>query len=149
MQLIAKNNKAHFLYEIFETFEAGMVLFGSEVKSIRMGKVSINEAFVNDIGGELYAQHIHIAKYKESGKFNHPEVRPRKLLFHKREVNKIFGKIKVKGFTAVVMKMYFNNKNMIKLEVGIAKGKTLHDKRQSIKERDWNREKNREFKKLQ
>lgn len=148
MKVIAKNNKASFEYNFLEKFEVGIVLLGSELKSIRSGKVSINESFVNESNGELYAQHIHIAKYDKAGKQNHQETRPRKLLLHKREINKFIGKIKTKGYTAVVTKMYLNNKNLVKLEVALAIGKKLHDKRQTIKERDWQREKQRELKRL-
>lgn len=146
MKIIATNNKARYQYELLDKFEAGIVLFGSELKSLRAGKVSINESFVNESQGELYAQHIHIAKYKQAGKRNHDETRPRKLLLHKREINKILGKIKTKGFTAVITSIYFNEKNKVKLAFALAKGKKLYDKRQTIKEREWNRQKQREIK---
>jgi len=145
MKQIAKNSKASFEYEFIEEFEAGIVLVGSELKSIRAGKVSVNEAFVTENNGELFALHIHIAKYTEANRMNHDETRPRKLLLHKNQINKILGRIKTKGFTVVVKSMYFK-KNLVKLAIALAKGKKLHDKRQTIKERDWNREKQREFK---
>ncbi|MEQ9115387.1 MAG: SsrA-binding protein SmpB [Rickettsiales bacterium] len=149
MKQIAKNSKASFQYELLEEFEAGIVLLGSELKSIRAGKVSVNESFVVVDGGELYALYIHISKYSNANRFNHDETRPRKLLLHKKQINKILGRIKTKGLTVVVRSMYFNKRNMVKLSIALAKGKKLHDKRQSIKERDWSREKNRELKSMQ
>ena len=144
---IAINRKARFQYFIEDKFEAGIVLKGSEIKSIRQGKVNINDAFVGPIKGELYVLNSHIAKYTQANMNNHDENRHRKLLLHKNEVNKIIGKVKKSGFTAVVLRMYFNEKNKVKLEIGTAKGKQDADKRQVIKERDWQREKSRMLKK--
>jgi SsrA-binding protein len=146
-KLIALNRKARFQYFIEDKFEAGIALQGSEIKSIRQGKANINDAFVSPIKGELYVLNSHIAKYKQANLLNHDEKRYRKLLLHKNEINKIIGKIQKLGFTAVVLRMYFNDKNKVKLEIGTAKGKKDTDKRQVIKEREWQREKNRVLKK--
>ncbi len=146
MKIIAKNKRASFDFHIEERYEAGVVLLGSELKSIRNGKLSINEAFVTEDNGELFAQHINISKYSNANRFNHNETRPRKLLLHRREINKILGKIKVKGYSAIISAIYFNKKNFVKIEVVLGKGKKLYDKREAIKDREWKRDKQRDFK---
>lgn len=144
---IAKNRKAYFQYFIEDKLEVGLVLTGSEIKSIREGKVNIEDAFVTPLKDGIYLLNAHIAKYKQAGIYNHDENRRRKLLLHKNEMNKIIGKIKKSGYTAIVLSLYFNSKNIVKAEIGVAKGKKTVDKRQTIKERDWGREKARLLKK--
>ncbi|HJD61534.1 MAG TPA: SsrA-binding protein SmpB [Rickettsia endosymbiont of Columbicola hoogstraali] len=141
-KIIAQNKKALFNYFIEERLEAGIVLKGSEVQSLRQGKASIEESHAADTGNEVFLYNCHIAEYEKANRFNHSTRRPRKLLLHKKEINKIIGKTKIKGYTLVALSMYFN-KNKIKIELGIAKGKKLHDKRESIKEKDWKRDQSR------
>lgn len=142
-KIIAKNRRAGFEYSIEENFEAGIVLLGSEVKSARDGKVNISDAHATEADGEIVLYNCHIAEYAGANRFNHPTTRPRKLLLRKGEIKKIIGKIKLKGYTLVALSMYFNHKNIIKVALGLAKGKKLHDKRHTIKERDWQREQGR------
>ncbi len=140
---IAHNRKASFDYFIEDRLEAGIVLTGSEVKSIRNGKVTIadSHAAIND--NEVFLYNCHIAEYKQANRFNHLTKRPRKLLLHKREIKKFTGKVKLKGYSIVALSMYFNKKNIIKLELGLVKGKKQHDKRETIKNKDWAREQGR------
>lgn len=142
-RIVAQNKKASFNYFIEEKLEAGIVLTGSEVKSIRLGKVSIEDSHATNAVDDILLYNCHIAEYEKAGRFNHDTRRPRRLLLHKREIRKIISKIRIKGYTLVALSLYFNEKNMIKLELGIAKGKKLHDKRESIKQKDWEREKGR------
>lgn len=142
-KIIAQNKKALFNYFIEEKLEAGIVLTGSEVQSLRQGKASIEESHAADTKNEVFLYNCHIAEYEKAGRFNHSTRRPRKLLLHTREIKKIIGKIRIKGYTLVALSMYFNRKNKVKVELGIAKGKKLHDKRQSIKEKDWKRDQSR------
>lgn len=142
-KIIAQNKKALNNYFIEERLEAGIVLKGSEVQSLRQGKASIEESHAADTGNEVFLYNCHIAEYEKANRFNHSTRRPRKLLLHKKEINKIIGKTKIKGYTLVALSMYFNKKNKIKIEIGIAKGKKLHDKRESIKEKDWKRDQSR------
>lgn len=142
-KIIAQNKKALFNYFIEERLEAGIVLKGSEVQSLRQGKASIEESHAADTGNEVFLYNCHIAEYEKANRFNHSTRRTRKLLLHKKEINKIIGKTKIKGYTLVALSMYFNKKNKIKIELGIAKGKKLHDKRESIKEKDWKRDQSR------
>ncbi|ABE04820.1 SsrA-binding protein [Rickettsia bellii] len=142
-KIIAQNKKALFNYFIEERLEAGIVLKGSEVQSLRQGKASIEESHAADTGNEVFLYNCHIAEYEKANRFNHSTRRPRKLLLHKKEINKIIGRTKIKGYTLVALSMYFNKKNKIKIELGIAKGKKLHDKRESIKEKDWKRDQSR------
>lgn len=146
-KVVATNRKARFEYFIEDKFEAGLVLMGSEVKSVRAGRANINDAFIIQKHSELYMLHSHISKYEQAGKESHTEERKRKLLLRKSEINKIISKIQRSGYTAVVLKLYFNEKNKLKAEVGIGKGKQDRDKRHTIKEREWNREKARILKK--
>ena len=138
--LIAQNKRATFDYEILEKFEAGIELLGSEVKSLRLGKGSINESYAAEEDNELFLINAHIEEYSFANKRNHPPRRHRKLLLHRRELNKIFGSIKKGGMTVVPMRMYFDRNGRIKLMIGLAKGKKSHDKRQTIKDRDWKRD---------
>lgn len=142
--IIAKNKRARFDYFIEETYEAGLVLFGSEVKSLRDGRGSINECYAGDKDGELYLFNAHIPEYKNTNaKFQHQPRRPRKLLLHKREMNKLLGAVQKQGVTLVPVSLYFTEKGLIKLELGVAKGKKQHDKRETEKKRDWDRQKSR------
>lgn len=142
-RIVAQNKKAAFDYFIEERLEAGIVLTGSEVKSIRGGKVTIADSHAAMDKNELFLHNCHIAEYDQANRFNHPTKRPRKLLLHKKELQKIIGKIKLKGYTLIALSLYFNKKNIIKLELGLSKGKKQHDKRQSLKEKDWAREQGR------
>jgi SsrA-binding protein len=143
MKIIATNRKATFNYFIEEKLEAGIILTGSEVKSLRNGKANIEESYVSDIDGELHLINSSIAKYSQSNRFNHEEKRPRKLLLHVKQINKFLGAIKKKGNTIIPLRLYFNPKNRVKVEIALASGKKLFDKRATIKERDWQREKAR------
>lgn len=142
-KIIAKNKRALFEYFIEERFEAGVVLTGSEVKSIRLGKANIEDSHASFSGSEMILYNMHIAEYDKAHQFNHELKRPRKLLLHKTEIRKIISKIRLKGYTLVALSLYFNHDNRVKLELGIAKGKKLHDKRETIKARDWAREQDR------
>ncbi len=142
-KIIAKNKRGVFDYFIEQTYEAGIILAGSEVKSVRLGKVSLADSHAAESNGDLVLYNCHIAEYEKANRFNHEALRPRKLLLHKSEIQKIIGKIKIKGYTLIALSLYFNDKNKIKLELGLAKGKKQHDKRQSIKEKDWKREQGR------
>ena len=133
MQIL--NRKAHFEYTIEEEVEAGIMLLGSEVKSVREGKVSLAEAYVSEAGGELFLTNCNINEYTAANRLNHAPKRPRKLLLRGKEIERIIGKINSKGYSAVPLKMYLK-KRFIKVLIGIGRGKKLYDKRQSIKERD-------------
>lgn len=141
-KIIAQNKKAKYQYFIEEEFEAGIILEGSEIKSIRTGKVNIEDAYIDhNKNGELFLLNSYISPYKLAVLFNHEARRNRKLLLKKKEINKIIGKIKTKGFTCVPLILYINNKNFAKLKIAVVKGKKLYDKRETIKERDYQREK--------
>jgi SsrA-binding protein len=142
-KLVADNRKARFHYAIGETFEAGVALTGSEVKSLRTGKANIAESYASTRDGELWLLNSNISEYKQAGRFNHEPKRPRKLLLHKRQINKLIGAVEREGMTVVPLKLYFNDKGRAKVEIALAKGKKLHDKRETAKARDWNREKAR------
>ena len=144
-KLIANNKKAYHEYFIDETYEAGIALHGTEVKSMRMGKCSIKEAFIRIENGEMTVYGMHISPYEKGNIFNKDPLRPRKLLLHKYEINKLAGKIAEKGYTIVPLKVYLKG-SLVKLEVGLAKGKKLYDKRQDIAKKDARREAEREFK---
>jgi SsrA-binding protein len=142
-KLVAENRKARFNYAIEEKLEAGLVLTGSEVKSLRAGKANIADAYAAEQGGALYLLNAHIAEYKQSGRANHEPMRPRKLLLHAREMGRLMGAIMREGMTVVPLKLYFNARGIAKAELGLAKGKKLHDKRETAKKRDWERQKGR------
>ena len=144
-KLIANNKKAYHDYFIEDTYEAGISLAGTEVKSLRMGKCSVKEAFIRIENGEMVVYGMHISPYEKGSIFNKDPLRPRKLLLHKYEINKLAGKIAEKGFTIVPLKVYFKG-SLVKVEVGLAKGKKLYDKRQDIAKKDAKREAEREFK---
>ena len=145
MKIITQNKKAHFEYFIEQKFVAGIKLQGSEVKSIRAGKCSINEAYITFRNGEVFILNMHIAKFDASSIFNHEETRTRKLLMHKREILKLNNYITAEGFTIIPLKLYFK-RNKAKILLGLAKGKKNYDKRQTIKERDIAREMQKEQK---
>ena len=146
LKIISKNRKASFNYFFKEFFEAGIVLFGSEVKSLRQGKANISESYASDDKGEIYLLNSHIPSYKESSYNNHDPRRNRKLLLNKREINKLIGRVNREGFTLIPTKLYFK-KGKAKVEIAVAKGKKQYDKRHAKKNRDWNREKARLFRK--
>lgn len=133
------NRKAHFNYHITEEIEAGIILLGSEVKSLREGKANISESYIAEIGNELFLINSHINEYKGANRFNHEPKRKRKLLLHKKQLNKIISKINKEGYSAIALKVYFNKKNYAKVLIGIGKGKKLYDKRELIKKRDEQR----------
>lgn len=143
---IAQNKKASFDYFIEDRYEAGIVLKGSEVRSTRLGKVNLIDAHASHSGGEVFLYNSHIEPYVKASHFNHEPRRVRKLLLKKREIKKIIGKIKIKGYTLLALSMYFNEKNIVKVEVGVGKGKKLYDKRDSIKAKDIQRELQRSIK---
>ena len=146
LKIISNNRKARFNYFFKEFFEAGIVLYGSEVKSLREGKANISESYAFDHNAEIYLVNSHIPSYKESSYNNHDPKRNRKLLLNKREINKLIGRINREGFTLIPTKLYFK-KGKAKVEIAVAKGKKQYDKRQTKKKRDWNREKARFFRK--
>ena len=142
-RVIADNRKARFNFEILDTVESGIELKGTEVKSLRVGKSNIAESYAGESGGELYLFNAHIPEYLQANRFNHEPKRPRRLLLHRKEIGKLFGSVQREGLTLIPLKLYFNDRGLVKLEIAIAKGKKLHDKRQTEKQRDWNREKSR------
>ena len=144
-KLIANNKKAYHDYFILDTYETGISLAGTEVKSLRMGKCSIKESFVRIENGEVFIYGIHISPYEKGNIFNKDPLRPRKLLLHKYEINKLLGKTKEKGIAIVPLKVYFKG-SLVKVEIGLAKGKKLYDKRQDIAKKDQQREASRDFK---
>ena len=144
-KLIANNKKAYHDYFIEDKFEAGIVLVGTEVKSLRMGQCSIKEAFISVDDGEIFIQRMHINPYEKGNIFNKDPLRKRKLLLHRAEINKILGKAKEKGYTIVPLKVYFSG-SLVKIEIALARGKKLYDKRDSIAKKDQQREAQREFK---
>ena len=142
-KLIADNRKARFQYEIGEVFEAGIMLTGTEVKSLRLGKAMIAESYASNENGELFLINSYIPEYLQANRFNHETKRPRKLLLHRKEIAKLFYGISRDGMTVVPLKLFFNDQGRVKVEIALAKGKKLHDKRETEKARDWNREKGR------
>ena len=146
LKIITVNRKASFNYFFIEVFEAGIVLKGSEIKSVRSGKVNIAESYAVDKKGEIFLLNSHIPIYKQASYSNHNPYSERKLLLSKREINKLIGRINEDGFTLVPTKMYFK-KGKAKIEIAVAKGKKQYDKRHARKTRDWNREKSRYFRK--
>ena len=146
LKIISNNRKARFNYFFKEFYEAGIVLLGSEVKSLRDGKANISESYAFDDNGEIFLVNSHIPSYKESSYNNHDPKRNRKLLLNKKEINKLLGKINREGLTLIPTRLYFK-KGKAKVEIAVAKGKKQYDKRQTKKKRDWNREKARFFRK--
>ena len=145
IKLIANNKKAYHDYFIEDTYEAGISLAGTEVKSMRMGKCSLKESFIKDEKGELFIYGMHISPYEKGNIFNKHPLRVRKLLMHRYEINKIMGKVTIKGYTLVPLKVYFKG-SLVKVEIGLARGKKLYDKREDMAKKDLRRETEREFK---
>ena len=144
-KLVANNKKAYHDYFIDETYEAGVALHGTEVKSMRMGKCSIKESFIRIENGEVFVYGMHVSPYEKGNIFNKDPLRVKKLLMHKYEINKLQGKIKEKGYTLVPLQVYFKD-GKVKVEVGLARGKKLYDKREAIAKKDQKREAEKEFK---
>jgi SsrA-binding protein len=142
-RVVAQNRRARFDYEILETLEVGIMLTGSEVKSLRLGTSSINESFAGEMEGEIFLFNANIPEYLQANRFNHEPKRPRKLLMRKNQLNKFLTAIRRKGLTLVPLKLYFNAKGKAKVELGLGRGKKSVDKRSTIKERDWQRDKAR------
>lgn len=142
-KILAENRKARFDYEILDKLEAGMVLTGTEVKSLRVGKANIAESYASFEKGEFWLINSYISEYTEANRFNHDPRRLRKLLVSKKEASRMFNAVSREGMTIVPLRLYFNNKGRVKIEIATAKGKKLHDKRETEKSRDWNREKSR------
>ena len=142
-KVVAENRKARFNYEIIDTYEAGLVLTGTEVKSLREGKANIAESYASDEDGEIWLINSYLPEYLQANRFNHETRRRRKLLLSKREIHRLRNAINREGMTLVPLKVYFNDVGRAKIELALAKGKKLHDKRETEKERDWNRQKGR------
>jgi SsrA-binding protein len=142
-KIIADNRKARFNFQIGETFEAGIQLAGTEVKSLRSSHATIGESYVSPERGEIWLINATIPTYLQASRFNHEPKRPRKLLLNKRQIGKLLGAVEREGMTIVPLKLYFNERGMAKVEIAIAQGKKLHDKRETEKQRDWQREKGR------
>lgn len=146
IRTVAQNRKARYEYFIEDSFEVGIVLSGTEVKSLRNNAASIAESYAEEGEGEIYLVNAYIPEYEKGTSFNHSPRRPRKLLMHKRQIKKLLGLIKVKGVTLVPLSIYFNKRNLAKVELAVARGKKQHDKREAIKQADWNRQKARVMK---
>ena len=144
-KLIANNKKAYHDFFILDTYEAGIALHGTEVKSLRMGKCSIKESFIRIENGEVFIYGMHVSPYEKGNIFNKDPLRVTKLLLHKAEINKLLGKVKEKGMSVVPLKVYFKG-SLVKVEIGLAKGKKLYDKRDDIAKKDQQREAQRDFK---
>ena len=142
-KIVADNRKARFNYEIGEVFEAGIMLTGTEVKALRQGRATIAESYADTKRGELWLINANIPEYLQGGRDNHEPKRARKLLLHKRQIAKLASAVEREGMTIVPLKMYFNERGRAKIEVAVARGKQLHDKRATDRKRDWNREKGR------
>jgi len=140
MKTVAENRRARFDYHIEETFEAGIALTGTEVKSLRFGEGSISEAYAEIKGNECWLINSNVPEFSHGNRFNHEPKRPRKLLLHEREIARLHGAVERKGMTLVPLSVYFNSRGRAKVELALAKGKQTHDKRASIKERDWKRD---------
>jgi SsrA-binding protein len=145
-KIIAKNKKAYYNYEILESFEAGISLVGSEVKSIREGRISLKESYAEIKAGEVFLVSCHISPYEAANIFNHDPTRNRKLLLHRREIKRVTGKVKEKGFTLIPTKVLINDRGKIKVEISLVKGKRTYQKKETIKERDRERELRAELK---
>jgi SsrA-binding protein len=142
-RVVADNRKARFNYEILDTLEAGIALTGTEVKSLRGGKATIAEAYAGPSGDELFLFNAYIPEYLQANRFNHETKRPRRLLLHKRQIAKLIGATQREGFTVIPLKIYFNERGRAKVELGLGRGKKLHDKRETEKKRTWDRERSR------
>jgi SsrA-binding protein len=143
LRVVADNRKARFNYFIDDTFEAGIALTGTEVKSLRQGKATIAESYADARGGEIWLINSNIPEYLQAHRFNHLPKRPRKLLLHTRQVNKLAGAVEREGMTIIPLRIYFNEKGRAKVAIALGKGKKLHDKRETLKKRSWERERGR------
>jgi SsrA-binding protein len=143
IKVVADNRRARFDFEILDTFEAGIELKGPEVKSLREGRANIGEAYASVTGGELFLVNAYVPEYSQANRFNHETRRPRKLLLHRRQIDRLAGGVLREGLTIVPLRIYFNERGRAKVGIALAKGKKLHDKRETIKERSWEREKAR------
>jgi SsrA-binding protein len=143
LKVVADNRKARFNYAIDDTFEAGIALTGTEVKSLRQGKATIAESYAGSRDGEIWLYNANIPEYLQANQFNHSPKRPRKLLLHGREITKLIGAVEREGMTLIPLKLYFNEKGRAKVEIALARGKKLHDKRETETKRDWDRERSR------
>ena len=142
-KIVADNRKARYNFEIGQVYEAGIALTGTEVKSLRAGKSTIGDSYASVEGDQVFLINAYIPEYLQANRFNHETKRPRKLLLHRREIDRIISAISREGMTVVPLKMFFNDKGRAKVEIALAKGKKLHDKRETEKKRDWDREKGR------
>ena len=142
-KVAAANRRARFNYEIGQTYEAGIALTGTEVKSLREGRSNIGDSYAGERGGELWLYNAYIPEYLQANRFNHETRRPRKLLLHKREIGRLLGAVDREGMTLVPLKIYFNDQGRAKVELAVARGKKLHDKRETEKKRSWDRERGR------
>ena len=142
-RIVADNRGARYHYTIEDTLEAGIALTGTEVKSLRSGKATIGEAYAGPSGNDLMLFNAYIPEYLEANRFNHEPKRPRRLLLHRRQIDKLIGATQRQGYTVVPLKIYFNDKGRAKIELGLGKGKQAHDKREAAKERDWQRDRAR------
>jgi|SRR6056297_646895 len=149
MKVLANNRKARHDYFIEETYEAGMVLKGTEVKSIRMGRINLKEGYAEIQGGEIYLLGVHVSPYEKGNIFNTDPLRPKKLLLNKREIRKLTGYTTQKGLTLVPLRIYLNEKGLVKIELGVGRGKKLYDKRQTIAKKDAERRMQKEMRKSQ
>jgi SsrA-binding protein len=145
IKVVARNRKATYDFQIEDRYEAGLVLTGTEIKSIRAGRVNLREGYVQPRGDELWLVGVHIARYDPAGRQGHDPVRPRKLLLHRREINRLIGKVQERGYTIVPLQMYLKE-GRAKVEIGLARGKRKYDKREAIRKRDTDREIHREWK---
>jgi SsrA-binding protein len=143
LKIVADNRKARFNYAIGEVLEAGIALTGTEVKSLRDGKAAIAESYAAPRDGELWLYNANIPEYLQANRFNHAPKRPRKLLLHRRQINKLIGAVEREGMTLVPLKLYFNERGRAKVEIALARGKKLHDKRESERKRSWERDRAR------
>ena len=143
LKVIADNRKARFNYEIGEVVEAGIALTGTEVKSLRQGRANIAESYADAKGGEIWLVNANIPEYLQASRFNHAPKRPRKLLLHRRQINKLAAAVDREGMTIVPLKLFFNDKGRAQIEIALGRGKKLHDKRESEKKRSWERERGR------
>lgn len=143
IKVVSDNRRARYDYELLQTFEAGIELKGSEVKSLRTGHTNLAESYATMKGGELWLINSNIPEYREANRFNHEPKRPRKLLLHKSEINKLASGVLKEHLTIVPLKMFFNTRGRVKVDIALARGKKLHDKRDTIKERSWDRERAR------
>jgi SsrA-binding protein len=142
-RVVSENRKARFEFELIETVEAGLVLSGSEVKALRLGRANIAEAYASEHGGEIFLINAYIPEYGAANRFNHETRRPRKLLLHRRQINRLMGAVRRDGMTLAPLKLYFDDRGRAKLEIALAKGKKTHDKRETAKNRDWERQRAR------